>query len=148
MRDDFSLGFGIKCTDGFPVGAQQVGGMVFRDEAHLAGGGPRAIDNKVRLDIGLRTKRRRQRPPRIVLAHDADIDAARTEARDVARHVAGAANLRFFPPHRQHRRRRFRGDAGHVAIDELVEHKVADAKHGLRADPGQYLLVMLHLWRH
>ena len=58
----------------------------------------------------------------------------RAERRDIARHIAGAADLDFAARHREHRRRRLRRDARDLAIDEIVEHEIADAEHGLLGD--------------
>ena len=52
-------------------------------------------------------------------------------AGDIARDVAGAADIGLAALHGDHRRRRFRRNPRHLAIDEFVQHEVADAEHGL-----------------
>ena len=68
---------------------------------------------------------------RIVVADQADKDAARAERSDVARDIAGAADIGLAALDGDHRRGRFRRNPRHLAIDEFVEHEVADAEHGL-----------------
>ena len=64
---------------------------------------------------------------------------ARAERDQVARHVAGAADHQVGALDRDHRGRRLRRDARDVAIDELVEHQIADAEHGLAARSARCL---------
>ena len=47
-----------------------------------------------------------------------------------------------------HRRRRFRRNARHLAIDEFVEHEVADAEHGLADDRMRQGFKIEHLTRY
>ena len=61
-----------------------------------------------------------------VVTDKTDEDAARTERRDVARDIAGAADHRLGAIDGDHRRRRLRRDARHIAIDEVVEHDVIE----------------------
>ncbi len=68
---------------------------------------------------------------RVVLADQAYEDTARAERGDVARHIAGAADIGLAALHGNDRRRRFRRNPRHLAIDEFVEHEIADAEHGL-----------------
>lgn len=112
-----------------PIRAQHVRGKMLGDEAGFSRGRPRRIAHQHALDTGLLTQRRCQPPARIVLADEADEDAACAERRDIARDVAGAADVNLAALGRDDRRRRFRRDPRHLAIDELVQHDVADAKH-------------------
>ena len=68
---------------------------------------------------------------RLVLADQSCEDAARAERGDVARDVAGAADIGLAALHGDDRRRRFRRNPGHLAVDEFVEHEIADAEHRL-----------------
>ena len=81
----------------------------------------------------------------LVLADQADEDAARAERGDVARDVAGAADIGLAALHRDHRRRRFRRNPRHLAIDEFVEHEVADAEHGLAGNRMRQGVKIEHL---
>jgi hypothetical protein len=81
---------------------------------------------------------------RDVVADDADEQTFRAEACDVARHVAGAADDDLLAADPDHRRRRLRRDARHLAVDEIVKHQVADAEHGLPADLAKPFLEIEH----
>ncbi len=81
----------------------------------------------------------------VVVADHADEDAAGAERDQVARHIAGAADHQFAALDRDHRRRRLRRDARDLAIDELVQHQVADAEHGLTAERGEIFAEVEHL---
>ena len=101
------------------------------DEAHLARRRPRRIANQHAFDPAFLRQRRLELRARLVLADQADEDAARAERGDVARDVAGAADIGLAALDGDDRRRRFRRNPRHLAIDELVEHEIADAQHGL-----------------
>ena len=60
-----------------------------------------------------------------------DEDAVRAERGDAARDIAGAADNGLAALDRDDRRRRFRRNPRDVAVDEIVEHQVADAEHRL-----------------
>ena len=115
----------------FPIGAQHVGRLaaLAGDEADLARRRPRAVDHQAGLDVGLGGERRAHGARAVVVADHADEQTTRAERGDVARDVAGAADHRLLARHRNHRRWRLGRDARDVAVDELVEHEVADAKH-------------------
>ena len=87
-----------------------------------------ALDQAFPRQLGLQLR------ARLVLADQADEDAARAERGDVARDIAGAADIGLAALDRDDRRRRFRRNPRHLAIDEFVEHEVADAEHGLAGD--------------
>ena len=104
------------------------------DEAHLARrraggiGDQHGLDQLLPRQIGLQLR------ARLVLADQAGKDAARAESGDVARDIAGAADIGLAALDGNDGRRRFRRNARHLAIDEFVEHEVADAEHGLTWD--------------
>ena len=115
----------------FPIRAQHVGGEMFGNEAHLSRRRPRRIGNQHALDSGFLRQRGFQRRAGIVLTDQPDKNAARAERGDVARDVAGAADIGFAAPHGNDRRGRFRRNPRDLAIDEFVEHEIADAEHRL-----------------
>ena len=118
---------------------------MFGDVAHLAGRLPDRVDREIGHDIAIKFGECiGQRQPGIVIADQRDEDAARAERCDVARHVAGTADFGCGVPDGKHRRRRLRGDARHVAIDEVVEHDIADAEHGLLCDQLEGFLEVEH----
>ena len=111
---------------------------MLRDEAQLAHRRAVRIDDEVRLDqAGMAGKSRAQDLPRLVIADHSEKDAARAETGNVAGDIAGAADKLFLALDREHGHRRFRRDAGDLAIDEVVEHQVADAEHGLLGHSGE-----------
>ena len=85
-----------------------------------------------------------QRAAGIVVADHADEDAARAERDQVARHIAGAADHHFAALDRDHRRRRLRRNARHLAVDEFIEHQIADAEHGLPGEIGKMFVEIEH----
>src|SRR6185312_3655124 len=74
---------------------------------------------------------RLQSGTRLVVANESYENAATAKRGDVARDVAGAADIGFTALCGDHGRRRFRRNPRHLAIDELVEHEIADAEHRL-----------------
>ena len=96
--------------------------------------GRAGIANQHAFDQAFLRQRGLQLRARLVLADQADKDAARAERSDVARDIAGAADIGLAALDRDHRRRRFRRNPRHLAIDEFVEHQVADAEHRLAGD--------------
>src|SRR5215211_2151563 len=101
------------------------------NETDLSRRGPQGVADQHALDPALLRKLSLQLAARVVLADQADEDAASAERGDVARDIAGAADIGLAALDRDHGRRRFRGNPRHLAIDEFVEHEVADAKYGL-----------------
>src|ERR1700676_1976492 len=101
------------------------------DEAHLSRRRPSGIANQYAFDSVLLRKLGSQLLARLVLADQADEDAARAERGDVARDIAGAADIALAALHGNDRRRRLRRDPRHLAVDEFVEHEIADAEYGL-----------------
>ena len=118
---------------------------MLRHEPHLAAGRAARIDDEMRLD---RAGEARDRPGhelgRLVRPDHGDEQAAGAEAGEIARHVAGAADHLFLAPHRDHRHRRLRRHPRHLAIDEVIEHEVADAQHGAMRELLQRGLVVEH----
>ena len=115
------------------------------DEAHLARGLPRAVDHEIGDD----------RPIELgecvgeheacgVIADKTDKDAARSERGDIARDRAGAADLGDIVPDRENGGRRLGRNARHLAVDEVIEHDVADAEHRLRCDELEGLFEIEH----
>src|ERR1043165_2413187 len=96
----------------------------------------------------MRGERLGERTSGLVIAHHADENAARTERNQVARDIAGAADHRLRALAGDYRRRRLRRDARDIAVDELVEHQVADAEHGLRSEIGEMLVEVVHEGRY
>ena len=129
--DQALLDFSRRRRRGFPIGAQHVGGEMLGDEPHLAGGRPRRIAHQHRGDARIGVERGIERAPGVVIADQADEDAARAQSCDVARDIAGAADIDLAALRGDHRGRRLRRDARHLAIDEFIEHQIADAQHGL-----------------
>ncbi len=121
-----------------------MGGVVFRNETDLARGLPRAIDHQMEFDQRMGGQRLAQRAAGIVVADHADENAARAERDQIARHIAGAADHHLGALDRDDRRRRFRRNARHLAIDELVQHQIADAEHGLFGERGKMLVEIEH----
>jgi hypothetical protein len=70
----------------------------------------------------------------VVLTHQADQHRLGAERRDVAGHVARAAQHGGFLLDRDHRHRRLGRDAVDRAIDEAVQHHVAEHQHGLAGE--------------
>ena len=115
-----------------PVRPHQMRRMMFGHEAHLARCLPSGVDHQIGHDRAAELAERiGQRQPGLVVADQADENAARPERRNVARDVAGAADFDLVVADREHRRRRFGRNARDVAIDEIVKHKIADAENGL-----------------
>ena len=128
----------------FPIGAQQVRRMVLGDEAHLACCLPRGIEHQARIDQRIGGERLRERAARVVLADDPDENAVRPERGQIARDIAGAADHQFAALAGDHRRRRLRRNARDLAIDEFVQHQIADAEHGLGGKIGKMLIEIEH----
>ena len=66
-----------------------------------------------------------------VVSDQAYKNATRAQRGDIARNVPGAADIGFISLDGQHRRRCLRRDPRDFAIDEFIEHEVADAQDGL-----------------
>ena len=66
--------------------------MMLGDEADLARGLARRIDHQMEFDQRMGAERLGQRAAGIVVADDADENAARAERDEIARDIAGAAD--------------------------------------------------------
>ncbi len=132
LGDDRGFARGARRLCRLPIRAQQMRRMVLGHEAHLARGVAPGIGDQMRNDRAVKLGEGiAQNPAGVVLADEADEDAARAERGDIAGDIAGAADLDLAALNRQHRSRRLRRYAGDFAIDEIVQHQIADAEHGL-----------------
>ena len=131
MGDDRGFGFCTGRFHGLPIGPHQVGRVVLRHVAHLARRLPCPVDHQVGDDRAELGERSAQCAAGLVVADQPDEYALRPERGDVARDVASAADLDRVVRHLQNRRRRLRRNPRDFAVDEIVEHDVADAKNGL-----------------
>ncbi len=116
------------------------------DEADLARSRTRRVDQQMRLDrvAILIREGPAQSAAAFILADDTDEDAARAERGNAARDVAGAAQQLLLTHRRDHQRRRLRRHPRHLAIDEMVEHEIADAQDGDLAEFRQLLVDGMH----
>ena len=130
----------------FPIGAQHVGGVMLRHKADLARGLPRRVDHQMEFDQRMGGQCIAQRAAGLVVADHADENTARAEPDQIARHVAGAADHHLGALDRDHRRRRFRRNARHLAVDEFVQHQIADAEHGLLGQVCKMFVEVEHLY--
>ena len=143
--DQCLLDLGGDGTGDFPVRTQEMAGIVLRHEAQLAHGRAARIDDEIRFDqTGVAGKGCAQRLTRLVLSNHPEKETARAEACDITGDIARAADQLFLPLDREHRHRRFRRDARDLAIDEVVEHPVADAEHGLLGNAGEKISEIEH----
>src|SRR6185312_16882154 len=77
---------------------------------------------------------RLQRAARNIVADDANEQTARAQTGDIARDVAGPADNYVLTGDLDDRRRRLRRNARDVAINEIVEHQIANAEDRAFAD--------------
>ena len=129
---------------GLPIGPHQVRRMMLGDETHFARRLPCLVDHKFGNDGAELGERVAQDETGLVIADEADKDARRAQRGDVARHVAGAADLDGIVLDPQHRGRRFRRDACDFAVDEVIKHHIADAENGLLGNEPQRFLKIEH----
>src|SRR5580658_6018083 len=80
----------------------------------------------------------------VVVTNETYKDALCAKRRDIAGDVAGAPDLHRIVFDFQNWSRRFGRNACDIAIDEIVEHNVADTKNGLLADEPQHFLKVEH----
>ena len=117
---------------------------MLRNKPHFARGRPRSIDDQMRLDQSLGFEFGGERTPGIVVADDADEDATRAQRGDIAGYVARATHHQFALRDAENGRRRFGRNAHDLAIDEIIEHQVADADDGLVANKLERPLEVEH----
>src|SRR5580765_131169 len=115
-------------------------------EPNLTGGRPIRIHKQRRLDQFLACKVCPEFLAGGVAADETHENASRPERSDVARNVSCTANVRFTSLDREHRCRRFRRDARDLAIDEFIEHQVADAQYGLADHDLRQRVKIKHVW--
>ena len=144
MRDQRVLGRLIDRRRGFPIGTQEMRRMMLGDEAHLARGLPLRVGHQMKFDPRLGGERLGQGNAGIVVADHADENTARAERDQIARHVAGAADHHFAALDGDDHGRRLGRHARDLAIDEFVQHQIADAEHGLVGERGQLLVEIEH----
>ena len=132
LRNDRGLAFGARRLRRLPVRPHQVRRMVLGHETHFARGVPSCLAHEMGNDRPFELGKGIVQCPRgVVLADQAYKNAPRPKRSDVARDIAGAADLDLATHNREHRRRRLRRNARDFAIDEIVEHQIADAENGL-----------------
>jgi hypothetical protein len=71
-------------------------------------------------------------------------DATSAKAGNIAGHITGASDHQLASRYRQDRRGRLGRDAGDFAIDEIVEHQIPDAEHGLLGNELKRLFEIEH----
>jgi hypothetical protein len=101
---------------------------VIRHKAHLAGRGPRWIDHQVGFDRGIVfDERSSQHFAGFIFTNEPNKNAAGAQRRDSTRDVARASQQPLFASDGHHQCRRLRRHPRHLAVDEMVQHKVTDA---------------------
>ena len=118
--------------------------MVLGDETDFSGCLPLAVDHQIKFDQWMSAQRLGQGAACLIVADRSDEYAARAERHEIARDIAGAADHQLGALYRNHRRRRFRRNPRHVAIDEFVQHQVADAENRLLGERRKMLVEVVH----
>ena len=131
--DDASAGDVVHRALGLPVGPQQL--LAARHIARLDGGPPPALDQQVGLDRALLADHGDQVPADLVVAHRGDETNLGPQRDQVARHIARPAQHGLVGADADHRHRRLGRDALDLAVDEAVEHQIAD-HHDVGAGQG------------
>ena len=144
LGDDRRLALGTGRLVGLPIGAQQMRRVMLGNKAHLARGRPGFVGDQFGHYRRQLSERLAEFGASLVAADQADENALGAQRRDVARDIAGAADLERVAGDFEHRGRRFRRNAGDFAVDEIVEHHVADAQHGLLPDRSQRFFKIVH----
>ena len=143
MPDQRLLAARIDGLGELPIGAQQMRREMLGHEPHFLRGGTRGVGDEIRLDPAFGRERVHEPPPGLVLADDADEQACRAERRDIARDIAGAADHDLLPPDGDHGRGRLGRNAQHFAVDEIVEHEVAETEQRLVRQLGQSMFEII-----
>ena len=144
MPDERILAAGIDGGRCFPIGAQKMCRMVLGDEADFSGCLPLAVDHQIKFDQWMSAQRLGQGAACLIVADRSDEYAARAKRHEIARDIAGAADHQLGAFYRNHRCRRFRRDARYVAIDEFVQHQVADAENRLLGERRKMFIEIVH----
>jgi len=106
--------------------------MMLGYESYLPRGMAARFNHKMGSDRATKLGERfRQSARRVVFADESDEYASRAERADIAGDIAGAADLDFAARNLEHRRWRFGRNPAHLPVDEVVEHEIANAEHGL-----------------
>jgi len=144
VPDERILAAGIDGGGRFPISAQKVCRMVLGDETDFSGCLPLTIDHQMKFDQWMSAKRLGQGAACLIVADRPDEYAACAERHEIARDVAGAADHQLGAFYRNHRGRRFRRNPRHVAIDEFVQHQVADAENRLLGERRKMFVEIVH----
>src|SRR5271157_2660766 len=121
-----------------------MGRMFLRHEADLARGGPARFNDQMRLYALFASEHVRKVTTSIISTDYAYNDATSAKAGNIAGHITGASDHQLPSRYRQDRRGRLGRDAGHFAIDEIVEHQIPDAEHGLLGNELKRLFEIEH----
>src|SRR6185503_2458675 len=138
------LAAGIDSGRWFPIGAQRVCRMVLGDETDFSGCLPFTVDHQMKFDQWMVAQSLGQSAAGLIVAYRSDEYAARAKSHEIARDIAGAADHQLGALYRNDRRRRFRRDPRHVAIDEFVQHQVADAENRLLGERRKMFVEIVH----
>ena len=130
MRDDRRLAVAARRVGRLPIGPDQMASNSVRTQSALCAWS--AAPDRPRVGVDQCRRAWRTLPTTLRPASSSPIrrdkDAPRAERGDIARHVAGAADTDDVVADREHGRRRLRRDARNVAVNEIVEHDIADAE--------------------
>ena len=122
----------------FVVHPQQL--LAAGDEASLQCRRPGGVSDDKTFDPGLGGDQPEGFMALAIAAHQADQTHMTAQRRDIARHIARRPEHDQFTVPGQHRDRRLRRDPRHLAIDEAVDHQVADAGDADTGDGGEQML--------
>ena len=113
-------------------------------EANLARCRTLRIDDQMRLNQRLGRESAHQRTTGVIFSDDAEEDTARAKRGDVARHVASAANRELVAFDCENRSRCLGRNARDFAIDEIVEHQIANADDSLLGNEFECVFEIEH----
>jgi len=113
------------------------------DEADLSRGRPRRIAHQRAFDAPLLSKRGREPLARIILADETDEDAARAEGGDIARDIAGAADIDLAALGNDDRRRRFTSTYFHSDLDNPLDYDLILNTDRISVEEGASLIAHL-----
>ena len=124
-RNEFAFDVPVDSGDFFRIDAQQL--LRSRHETGFQSGRPPAHGDQIGFDIRQLTQQGSQFPALVIITDDADQGRVKAKRGKVARHIPCTARHGCFACAAHDRNRRFRRDARDIAIDEPVQHDVADA---------------------
>src|SRR5689334_6703977 len=119
-------------------------GMMLRYKANFASGLTRPVNDQVKFDERMVVKCLRQSTASVVITNDADENATHAKRNKIARDVAGPTDHQLSAFNGDDWRRRLGRDTRNFAVDKLVQHQIADAKHGLLGQGGKMLVKIVH----